>query len=253
MLEIAERRSQIENLIKEQKELDVNFLKNKFGISSVTLRNDLMYLERKGVLKRMFGKAVLREESLSGASDMFDIKNLGEKERIGKYAASLIAENESVMLYTGTTTLQIARHMDNGKNIIAVTNSIYIAYELRRCPNVKTVVIGGNFNPGTGATYGVEAIKQLNEYNIDRLFLAVDGIDADMGITNDQPYETDINRAMIARAKKVIVVADYSKIGVTHFVNMGNIEDVDVLITDNKAQPDKVKKIKDRGVEVIII
>jgi len=252
-VDTEERRNCIEKLIKEQKELDVNYIKQKFGISSVTVRNDLMYLERKGILKRMFGKAVLREESLSSAFDMNDIKNLDEKEKIGKHAASLIAENDSVMLYTGTTTLQVARYLDGSKNIIAVTNSIYIAYELRRSPNIKTVVIGGNFNPGTGATYGVQAIKQLNEYNIDKLFLSVDGIDADMGITNDQPYETDINRAMIEKARQVIVVADHSKIGAIHFVSMGNIEDVDILITDSKASPDKVQRIRDRGVEVIVV
>jgi len=252
-MDTEERRNCIEKLIKEKKELDVNFIKEKFGVSSVTVRNDLMYLERKGILKRMFGKAVLREESLSSVFDMHDIKNLDEKEKIGKHAASLIAENESVMLYTGTTTLQIARHLDGSKNIIAVTNSIYIAYELGKWPNVKTVVIGGNFNPSTGATYGVQAIKQLNEYNIDKLFLAVDGIDADMGVTNDQPYETDINHAMIGKARQVIVVADHTKIGAIHFVSMGNIEDIDILITDNKASPEKVQKIREKGVEVIIV
>lgn len=252
-MDTKERRNRIEKLFKEQKELDVNYIKKTFGISSVTVRNDLMYLERKGIIKRMFGKAVLREESLSSVSDMCDVKNLNEKERIGKYAVSLINENESIMLYTGTTTLQIARQIDNRRNFIAVTNSIYIAYELRRNPNIKIVVIGGNFNPDSGSTYGVQAIRQLNDYNIDKLFLAVDGIDAEMGITNDQPYETDINRTMIKKAKQVIVVADYSKIGATHFVNMGDIEDVDMLITDNKAPADKVEKIREKGVEVIIV
>lgn len=252
-MDTEERRNCIEELIKKEKELDVNSIKDRFGISSVTVRNDLIYLERKGVLKRLFGKAVLREDDLLSSFDLNEIRNLDEKEKIGKYAVSLIKENESIMLYTGTTTLQIARYMDSSKNIIAVTNSIFIAYELRKSPNIKTVIIGGNFNPDTGATYGGQAIDQLNEYKIDKLFIAVDGIDAKMGITNDQPYETDINRAMISRANQVIVVADYSKIGTTHFVSMGNIEDVDILITDSKAPIDKIEEIRSRGVEVVIV
>jgi len=252
-MDTEERRHCIEALIKEKKELDVNFIKERFGISSVTVRNDLIYLERKGVIKRLFGKAVLLEESLLPTFDLNNIKNLNEKEKIGKYAASLIKDDESVMLYTGTTTLQVARYMDNSKNIIVVTNSIYIAYELSKKPNIKTVFIGGNLNPDTGSTYGGQAIHQLNEYKIDKLFVAVEGIDAEMGITNDQPYETDINRAMIEKANQVIVVADYSKIGATHFVSMGEIEDIDILITDSKAPMDKIESIRSRGVEVIIV
>ena len=248
------RRKEIEELIRERKELDVNEIKNRFGISSVTVRNDLIDLERKGIIQRLFGKAVLNEEKLEASFDETKIRNLTEKEKIGKYAANLIDENESILLYTGTTTLQIARFVDPSKRFIAVTNSIYITYELKRnTQNAKTVLIGGNFNPQTGATYGQEAVNQLNAYNIDKLFLAVDGIDSDYGITNDQPYETDINRAMIRKARKVIVVADYSKIGVVSFVNMGSIKEVDTLITDSRAPKDSVQRIMDKGVKVIIV
>ena len=112
---------------------------------------------------------------------------------------------------------------------------------------------GGNFNPQTGSTYGEDAVRQLEAYNIDKLFLAVDGIDAQRGITNAQPYETDINRAMIHKAKKVIVVADFTKIGAVSFVNMGSISDVDMLITDSKAPEDKIQHIRDKGVQVVTV
>lgn len=248
------RRNEIEELIRENKELNVNEIRRRYNISNVTVRNDLIYLERKGVITRQFGKAVLREDRLQTSFDINNIKNLNEKEKIGKYAASLIGDNESVMLYTGTTTLQIARFIGDGKSFIAVTNSIYIAYELRRnTPNTKIVVIGGNFNPQTGSTYGEDAVRQLEAYNIDKLFLAVDGIDAQRGITNAQPYETDINRAMIHKAKKVIVVADFTKIGAVNFVNMGSISDVDMLITDSKAPEDKIQQIRDKGVQVVTV
>lgn len=248
----AERRDIIEEMIRENNEIEVSVIKEKFGVSSVTVRNDLIFLERKGVIKRLFGKAVLRDERLSSAFDVHSVKQIDEKEKIGKYAASIINPNESVMLYTGTTTLQIAKYLPSQLNVIAVTNSIYIAYELKKYPNVKTVVIGGNFNPDTGATYGIQAIRQLNDYNIDKLFLAVDGINADTGITNDQPYETDINRAMINKSKNVIVVADHTKVGVTRFINMGDIEKVDMLITDTKADDNEIKKIKAKNVKVVL-
>lgn len=245
-----ERRASIEALIKEKKELDVNFIKESFGISSVTVRNDLMFLERKGVVKRLFGKAVLRDDRIPGGFDFQHVDNLEIKEKIGKHAASLIEENDSVMFYTGTTTMQVAKNLDDNLHLIAVTNSIYIAHELRRFGNAKLVLIGGNISLDTGATYGVQAINQLEQYNIDKLFLSVDGIDAEGGITNNYPYEADINFALIKMAKKIIVIADHTKIGKTHFIHMGNIEDIDILVTDTRAPADKIEAIRKKGVTV---
>jgi DeoR family fructose operon transcriptional repressor len=157
------------------------------------------------------------------------------------------------MLYTGTTTLQIARFLDKLKNIIVVTNSIYIAHELRRYPDIKPMLIGGNFSIETGATFGPQSVKQIELYNIDKLFLAVNGVDSEMGITNDQPYETDINLALISKAKQVIVVADHTKIGAIRFINMGSINDIDILVTDSKAPADKVEAIRSKGVIVYTV
>ncbi len=248
-----ERRACIEELIKEKKEVDVNFIRDQFGVSSVTVRNDLMFLERKGVIKRLFGKAVWRVDPISGGFDLDQVENLEFKEKIGKFAASLIQENDSVMLYTGTTTLQVARHLDEDKSIIAVTNSIYIAHELRRFTKLRPVLIGGNFSVDTGASYGVQAIHQLEQYNIDKLFLSLDGIDAERGITNNYPYEADLNFALIKAAKQIIVVADHTKIGKTHFVHMGDIQDVDILVTDSKAPKDKIEAIRAKGVKVYLV
>ena len=245
-----ERRAKIEELIRERRELDVNFIRETFGVSSVTVRNDLMYLERRGVIRRLFGKAVLRDDRIAGAFDPDMVENLEYKERIGRFAASLIGENDSVMLCNGTTVMQVARNIDESKSIIAVTNSIYIAHEVRRCRNIKPVLIGGNLSPETGAAYGVQAIKQLEQYNIDKLFISVDGIDARGGITNNYPNENDINFAVIRAAKRVIVVADHTKIGKVHFAQIGEIGSVNVLVTDYRAPQDKLEQIKKKGVTV---
>ena len=249
-MKTEERRAKIEEMIRERKELDVNFIRETFGVSSVTVRNDLMYLERRGVVRRLFGKAVLRDDRIEGAFDPDNVKNLEFKERIGKFAVTLIAENDSVMLCAGTTTMQIARNLDDCRGVIAVTNSIYIAHEIRRFPNVKPVLLGGSLSHETGATYGVQAIKQLEQYNIDKLFLSIDGIDAKCGITNSHTNENDINFALIRAAKRIIVVADHTKIGRVHFAQVCGIEDVNVLVTDYRAPQDKLEQIRRKGVVV---
>ena len=244
-----ERRNSIEAMVKEKGELDVKLIRERFEISNVTVRNDLMFLERKGTINRQFGKAVVRGDRIADM-DAKRIINLDAKEKIGKFAASMVSDNDSIFLYTGSTTLQIARFIPLKTNFIAATNCIYIAHELRKYQSAKIVFIGGNLSLETGATFGAQVIKQLELYNIDKLFLAVNGIDAESGVTNDSLYETDINFALIKKAKKVIVVADHTKIGVTRFIHMGRIEDVDVLITDGKASETAVKALRDKGVEV---
>jgi DeoR family transcriptional regulator, aga operon transcriptional repressor len=246
----TERRKKIESLLIEKKELDVSDINNMFDVSGVTIRNDLIYLERKGVAKRLFGKIVLRSD-VNYSIALSDTKNIAEKEKIGKYAASLIKPGISVLFYAGSTTQQIIRFLDHEINFIAVTNSVTIAQELRSLPNASIVMIGGNFSHSVGATYGLQAIKQFQEYNYDLLFLSVDGIDSEMGITNKQPFESDVNRVIIERSNTIVVVADNSKIGNVTFVQMGDITDVDMLITDAKASSEAIEKIRSKGIKVV--
>ena len=246
----TERRNKIEQLLKEKKEIEVSALNNMFNVSGVTIRNDLIFLERKGIAKRLFGKIVL-ENDVIHEYQLHDSKNIAEKEKIGKAAANIINPGDSVLFYAGSTTQQVVRFLNKDINLVAVTNSILIAQQLRNLPNVKSVLIGGNINHKIGATYGLEAIKQIKEYNYDKLLLAVDGIDSEMGITNNEPFESDINQIILAQSNKVIVIADYTKVGNVTFVKMGNIEDIDVLVTDSKASESHIEKIRAKGVEVI--
>lgn len=246
-----ERRNKIEALLREYKELDVSYIVDSFDVSSVTIRSDLIFLERKGIIERKFGKVIFKENLPNfSAFDPHTIKELDAKEKIGKYAVRLIEENESILLYAGSTTLQIARFFPKDKHAIIVTNSLNIANELRKESVAKIIFLGGNLNIETGSTYGIGAIKQLEDYNIDKLFLAVDGISAAGGITNDHPFETDINNAMIKKAKEVIVVADHTKVGVERFVKLQNLDKVHRLITTSKADQQELERIRALGVHI---
>ena len=248
-----ERRNKIVEMLQKDKVLDVSFIRDTFKVSAVTVRSDLIYLERNSLINRQFGKAILRQNGINEKFGSGSITHFEEKEKIGKYAAKLVMPNEAVLIYAGTTTLQVARFLPDNINICAVTNSIYIANELKDHQNVKTVFIGGNFNNETGSTYGIEAITQLNKYNIEKLFLAVCGIDSQNGVTSDQPFETDINIAMIKRAKEVIVVADHSKIGRVHFTTIGYLNSISKIITDAKASEEEVERFRRLGIEVVIV
>jgi DeoR/GlpR family transcriptional regulator of sugar metabolism len=247
------RREQILDLIKKEKQVRVSDLKDMFHTSGVTIRSDLIYLEKKGLIDRSFGTVNLKENQMKDAFDESHIRNLAEKKRIGEYAADLISENESIMIYTGSTSLQIAKLLKDHKNLIVVTNSIITAYELGKNPYIKTIMLGGYYNPDTNAVFGHHAIQQLSDYKLDKLFLSVDGISRNGGVTSEHPYETEICRAMIKNAAQVIVTADYSKVGTTRFIQIAELDEIDMLITDDKAPSDELKTIESCGIRVAVV
>lgn len=246
-----DRRNQIIEILKEKKKVKVAELKDIFNVSGVTIGADLNYFERKGYIERSFGYALLKDNSSIFTGDI-DKDNFEHKKRIAKTAAKYIGDNESIMFYTGSTVLYVARQLKDVKNFIAVTNSTQIAQELGIKPNVKTILLGGFYNPENYSSFGGQAIKQLSEYNIDKVIMSANGISAKDGLTIDQPFETDLNREVIKKAKMKIIVADHTKIGVSRFIKIAAINDIDVLITDENAPEEEVCKIREAGVEVIL-
>ncbi|MBP1993684.1 DeoR/GlpR family DNA-binding transcription regulator [Paenibacillus eucommiae] len=253
MLSASKRREEIFELIHKEKQVRVSDLKDIFSTSGVTIRSDLIYLENKGLIERNFGTVSLKENQLKDVFDESHIKNLTEKKKIGDYAVNLVAENESIMIYTGSTSLQIAKGLKDHKNLIVVTNSIITAYELGKNPYIKTIMLGGYYNPDTNAVFGYHAIQQLSDYKLDKLFLSVDGISGSGGVTSEHPYETEICRAMINNAAQVIVTADFSKVGVSRFIQIADLSEIDMLITDDKAPVDELKKIEELSVKVVAV
>ena len=248
-MDITQRREKLKEYILRKKDVPVSELAALVDVSNVTLRNDLIYLERKGICKRLFGK-VVANSSLSVSYSFNTTACQEEKERIGKYAATLIQPGDSVLFYAGTTARQVAHFVDPEVNFIAVTNSLHTALELHQLPNAQVVWLGGPVNQKFGATFGVQAIQQLREFNLDKLFLSVDGIDAKLGVTNATPIESAINQVVLECAKQTIVVADHTKVGTVSFVQMGSIDEVDILITDTAADPEAVELLRQAGVDV---
>lgn len=250
-MDITQRREKLKELILSRQDVPVSELAAQVDVSNVTLRNDLIYLERQGVCKRLFGKVV----ACNGSPAMVQnsVSHQEEKERIGKYAATLIQPGDSVLFYTGTTARQVARFTDPETEFIAVTNSLFTALELRRLPKAQIILLGGSVNHKLGATFGLQTIQQIREYNLDKLFLSVDGIDAKMGITNAMPFESEINQLVMECARQIIVVADHTKVGNVSFVQMGNIDQVDILVTDTAADAEQVALLREAGVEVQVV
>lgn len=252
-MDIFQRREALKNMILERLEVPIAELNGMFDVSGVTLRNDLIYLERMGICKRSFGKVTACINHTFLNMNDGTIKNLEEKERIGKYAATLIEPGDSVLFYVGSTTLQVARFIDPELEFVAVTNSIYIATELTKLKRAQVVMLGGVLHPKLMATFGIQTIQEIRNFHVNKLFISTDGVDAQRGITNVMPFESEINHAVMDCAEKVILLADHTKLGKSSLVHIGDIQKASQLITDGAADPALVQQIRDAGVPVKVV
>ncbi|MGC8878708.1 MAG: DeoR/GlpR family DNA-binding transcription regulator [Anaerolineae bacterium] len=233
-------------------------LSERFGVSEVSIRRDLERLERSGLLKRIHGGAVsipgLPTHDLSSARALAHTR---EKERIGRAAAQMIRENERLIFDSGTTTLQVARnipgHLLTSGNLTVITASLPIVYELGMWKNVHIIVLGGVYLHEYQVMVGPQTIEALRGLHADTMFLGADGLTFSNGVTTANVLEAEVDRALVQSASKVVVVADSSKIGVIGLVTIMPLTQINALVTDDKVPPDFVARLRDKGVEVIIV
>lgn len=249
-----QRRRNLLNLVDQNGQVTVADLVKRFSISAVTVRTDLDALASIGALVRSHGGAVRRLE----ATQDYPLRTKetlhhAEKVRIGKAAAELVSSGETIILDSGTTTAEIARHLKKLKlaSLTVITNALNIAVELADCPGISLIMIGGLLRPVSSSCVGPQAEATMMDFHADRLFLAVDGFDLDNGPSTPDLLEAQLNNVMIRSAKEVNVVADFSKLGRRSVSRIASFDRIHRLITDKRATPEFTEGLRKKGVEVI--
>lgn len=252
--DIDNRRKKIIELLNKEGKIKVIGLSRLFGISEVTIRNDLSALEEEGLLERIHGGAVSTYKSYYNMSLSDRMKtNEEEKRAIAADCASLITNGDTIMINSGTTTLFVVQELKHIKNLTLVTNSLAIALEAGHFGNMQVILLGGNYNDQYQFTYGDDTVNQLKRYKADKLILAADGVSAEEGVTTYHHLEAEVNRQMLDRVNKTIVVADYTKISRTSFAYINSIGSVDILVTNKNSNQDEINAIKEKGVEIKLV
>ena len=227
-----ERRAQILSYLEQNRSVAVSDLAQLFSSSESTIRRDLQELEQNGQVRRTHGGAIaLGVASFEPTWQERNVQNADAKVRIGKIGASLVQDNQTILLDSGTTTLQIARHLQ-AQNVTVVTNSLAIASELSGRPNVHLVMLGGELRTTTGAFVGPFAEQMLSHLHVDTLFLGANGMDAS-GVTTPNAVEAATKQAMLKAANQIVVASDQSKIGQVSFVQVCHWKEISMLLTDN--------------------
>lgn len=222
-------------------------------VSAVTIRKDLTELEKSDKLYRNHGKAVLINPYINNRS-------VGEKERlatdekhaIGREAARLITRDDSICIASGTTVHALARNIQPIHKLTVVSASLPVSNILSQHENIDILQLGGLLRHSSLSVVGEYSTRILELCSFSKLYMGVDGIDFDYGITTTDMREATLNQKMIAASQKTIVLADSSKFGRRGFARIAPLDAVDIIITDASVSPKIVKKVEDLGIELII-
>ena len=253
-LKIDIRRDRILEQLRQKGKVHVSELSRELGATPVTIRNDLDALERDGYLVRIQGGALLRSRSAAEwTTEREETIRLTEKQAIAQAVAAQIPDGSTLFLNSGTTSRCIAEALKNHRSLNVVTNSLAVAIELGKQPLIHVILLGGEINTQYGFTYGSDAEEQLRRYQAGWAVLSVDGVSARGGITSFHAEETAIDRMMIAHAKRVIIAADYTKIGRTGFTHICDASPEIQLVTDHQCSKDAVRELEQVGVAVTVV
>ena len=250
-----ERRRKILDSIEQNGQVTIPELVKRFSVSAVTARNDLDALSAGGAVVRSHGGAVRHEAARDYPLRVKATLHHAEKLRIGRAAAALVLPNETIILDSGTTTAEIARHLKSMKTkpVTVITNALNIAAELADAPGISVIMIGGLLRPVSFSFVGPQAEAMLKELHADRLFLAVDGFDVEAGPSTPDVLEAQLNTCMMRAAREVNVVADSSKLGRRSVSRIGPNERIHRLITDNRAPTAIIEALRKRSIEVALV
>ncbi len=251
------RRQRMLELIRTREFVRVADLGEAFGVSQVTARADLDALARRGLVRRIRGGAIARMvPEREHAFEETAHRHQAEKEAIGRAAAEMVSDGETVILDVGTTTTMAARALrDRGelREITVLTSALNVALELESAiPRFTVIVLGGTLRPLQHSLVDPLAALPLDHVNAHTMLLGCNGVDAAAGITNVNLPEAEVKRRMLATARRRVVLADGSKLGTVHLARLCGAEDVDAVITGPSADPAVVDDLRQRDVDVVV-
>lgn len=249
-----ERLSVIIETLNKQGRCLVADLAKQMEVSEVTIRQDLDVLERKGLLRRTHGGAIL--PSKIGFERPFQVEETSfkdQKERIAQAAAELVSPGDTLILDVGTTIAELARKLLNHHELTVLTNALNIAATLEANPGITTIVTGGVLRAKQHSLVNPYATLILEKIRVDLAFIGIGGIEANHGITNVNIAEAEIKSIFLKAAQRRVVLADSSKIGNIGLVKIANLDQIDLLITDKQADAKEIANLRRKGLEVILV
>jgi len=254
-LKAALRHDTIRRAIEVNGRVSIADLKGRLGVSEVTIREDLKFLETARVLTRIRGGAVVnRNGGIEMSLEETSTTNRAEKMAIGTYAASLVENGQTVIIDVGSTTTELAKALSAELvQVVVITNGLNIAFGLESLPGVSVIVTGGTVRPLQHSLVAPMGTILLEKLKADVAFLGCNGVDPTRGFTNANIAEAEIKQAMVRSAEKVVFLADHDKIGRVASAFVTEISGADLLITDEAVDADLLSNLRGDGLAVEVV
>ena len=248
------RRKMILEMLEDKGKVRNNDLARIFNVSTVTIRNDLEKLEEKGLLIRTRGGCLKAERvRIDYQLNIESSQHLKEKRAIGKKAAELVMENDTIIIDSGTTTLELARNLSRYQNITIITNALNIASQFINNSNITVIMPGGNLRYSSFSLIGPIAEEGIKNLYCDKIFIGVNGIDSRYGISTTHLEDASLNKIMIESSKEVIVLTDSSKFLKRSFSLISPINKIHTIITDSGIPQDELSRLRNAGINMILV
>ncbi len=249
-----ERRAILHNKLREEGYIQVAEVADEIGISSATIRRDLIMLEKEGICIRKRGGAVRTAQGVT-MEIPYEIKRhryIDEKKRIAAAALELIENGDTILMDAGSTTYSLALLLHKRERLTVVTHDLNIATKLAANPAINLICTGGIARENVFTLEGVQVTDFIRNLRVDKTFLGADAIHPDGIISNVNIQEVPIKQAMINAADMVILLTDSSKFGTTAFAKVCQITDCDYLITDTGLSKEYIEFIRGKNVHLIL-
>ena len=252
-LSVYERQTQIALLVNQQQRVNIAEICEAFSISMATARRDLKVLEEDGAIKRFHGGAIaVKTAPPEPPLSLRSADNMEEKRDIGRLAATLVKDGDTVFLGSGTTVLEVAHNLRDHQNLTVITNSLMVLNALAGSPGLTLVCLGGILRVSEMSFIGHLTEQALTELRVTKTIMGIHAIDIEHGLTNDYLPETQTDRTILEIGQQVILVADYTKCKRISTAFLAPITAVDVLVTDRHAPADFLSGVVDKEIQVLV-
>jgi DeoR/GlpR family transcriptional regulator of sugar metabolism len=252
-----ERQAHIARIVEEHGRARVSDLATRFGVSSVTIRKDLLVLEADGRVIRQHGGAIVPDRSRPELA--FEIRERlqqDEKSRIGAVAAALVQDGESIVMDASTTALAVARRLrarGGWSQLTVITNGLRMASELAGSSGITVLMLGGRVRWEAMSVVGQLGDGLFSRINVQKAFVGAAGFTIDSGLSDATDEEAQIKRSMIAAAREVIAIVDSTKWERAAFATFCPIDKIDVVLTDERAPAPMLAGLRERGIDVRLV
>ncbi len=255
----AERYEKIGKLVAAEGRVSVALLASRFNITQETVRRDLAALEDDGVVRRVHGGAVAAAKRSTGELSLSSRQSQhhDQKLQIARRAMDLIPAGSSVVIDAGTTTELLADLLQDWQsshpedNLLVITHAVPIAAKIANAPGLELEMLGGRVRGLTRASVGDSTVKQLESLRPDIAFVGANGIHPNFGFSTPDAQEAAVKSTIVRSARRVVVLADASKLGEETLVRFAGLDDVDALITDTVPDSALADALREAGTEVV--